>query len=165
MEEYLQCEPEDALQEASDPREITSVSSSPVRILVAEDSQPFRQFISWTMQSRPFWKIICEVSDGRQAVHKAVELQPQLILLDIGLPSLNGIEAASQICSLVPAAKILFVSMNRDAEVVRAALNNSGAGYLLKQDAGAELVPAIEAVLQGKQYVSSGLDHSIQLRP
>jgi two-component system nitrate/nitrite response regulator NarL len=70
---------------------------APVRILVVDDSQTFRQFISSTLQKRPDWQVICEVSDGLEGVQKAEELQPDLILLDIGLPKLNGIEAARRI--------------------------------------------------------------------
>jgi DNA-binding NarL/FixJ family response regulator len=127
-----------------------------VHILVAEDSEWFRQFVSLALQARPDWQIICEVSDGLKAVQKAEEFKPDLILLDIGLPKLNGIEAARRIRQVAPGTTILFLTLNRDAEVVRAALN-TGEGYVLKTDAGSELQPAIEAVLEGEQYVSSGL--------
>jgi len=80
-----------------------------------------------------------------------------LILLDIGLPHLNGIEAAKQIRQVLPGAKILFLTLNRDPDVVQGALDTGAKGYVLKADAGSELYPAIEAVLQGKRYVSGGL--------
>jgi two-component system NarL family response regulator len=122
-----------------------------------DDFQPFRQFVLSTLQERPDWQVICEVADGLEAVQKARELKPDLILLDIGLPHLSGIEAAKQICQVVPGTKILFLSQNNDADVVRAALSNGAQGYVLKADAGKELLPAIEAVLQGERFVSSGL--------
>jgi DNA-binding NarL/FixJ family response regulator len=138
------------------------VPVAPVSILVADDFQPFRQFVFSTLQERPDCQVICEVADGLEAVQKARELKPDLILLDMGLPHLNGIEAAKQICQVVPGTKILFLSQNNDADVVRAALRSGGRGYVLKADAGSELWPAIEAVLQGKQFVSSGLAGRVQ---
>jgi CheY-like chemotaxis protein len=80
----------------------TTLSCTPARILVAEDSQRFRQFISSTLQTRPGWRVICEVADGLEAVQKADELQPDLIVLDIRLPKLSGIDAAKRISKVVP---------------------------------------------------------------
>ena len=127
-----------------------------VRVLVVEEYQPFQRFIRSMLQKRPELQIICEVSDGLKAVRKAEELQPDLILLDIGLPTLNGIEAARRIRKLSPESKILFVSQESSANVVQEALS-LGAGYVLKAQAGSELLAAVDAVLQGKQFVSSGL--------
>jgi DNA-binding NarL/FixJ family response regulator len=98
-----------------------------------------------------------EAQDGLEAVQKATELRPDLILLDVGLPHLNGIEAAEQIHQALPETTILFVAQNNDAELARAALSEGAKGYVLKADAGKELWRAIEAVLQGKRFVSSGL--------
>jgi DNA-binding NarL/FixJ family response regulator len=103
-------------------------------------------------------RVVGDAADGLSAVQKATELKPDLILLDVGLPKLNGIEAAKRIRQVAPATKILFLTLNSEAEVVQAALSNGGQGYVLKTDAESELLPAIETVLQGKQYVSSGLD-------
>jgi DNA-binding NarL/FixJ family response regulator len=130
---------------------------SPVRVLVVEDFEPFRRFISSTLKARPEWQIQCEVSDGLEAVEKAGELQPDVILLDIGLPTLNGIEAARQIQNRAPTARILFLSENRLPDVVKAALSTGASGYLLKSDAGAQLLPAIEMILQGKRYLDARL--------
>ena len=88
-----------------------------VRILVVDDHEPFRRFVCATLEPRPELRVIGEAADGMQAVQKAEELQPDLILLDIGLPTLNGIEAAHRISRLVPAAKILFVSQENDTDV------------------------------------------------
>jgi DNA-binding NarL/FixJ family response regulator len=84
-----------------------------IRVLVAEDYAPFRRFLASIIQSGPGLQIICEVEDGLEAVQKAGALQPEVVLLDIGLPRLNGIEAARQIRNLSPKSKILFVSQER----------------------------------------------------
>jgi DNA-binding NarL/FixJ family response regulator len=109
------------------------------------------------LKKRPELRLVGEVADGLEAVKKANELKPDLILLDIGLPKLNGIEAAKQIRQVAPATKILFLTLINDAEVARTALSSGGHGWVLKSDAGSGLLPAIVALLQGEQYVSSGL--------
>jgi CheY-like chemotaxis protein len=136
---------------------ITRSSSAVVRILVVDDFEPFRRFLREKLQARPGLQIVGEASDGSEAVQKADELQPDLILLDIGLPVLNGIEAAHRICGLVPGVRILFVSQNDDADIVTAALNNGAKGYVRKLNASTELLRAVEAVLQGEHFVSTGL--------
>ena len=136
-------------------------------VLVVDDYEPFRRFICSTLRNRTELQVICEASDGLEAVKKAEELQPDLILLDIGLPTLNGIEAAHRISRLAPAAKILFVSMNNDTDVVTAALSNGAKGYVRKENAQTDLLPAIEAVLRGDRFVSKGFhaEESPQAKP
>jgi DNA-binding NarL/FixJ family response regulator len=131
-------------------------------VLVAEDFTPVRQMLVATLETIPNIRIICEVADGAQAVEKANELRPDLILLDIGLPTLNGIEAAHQISRLVPTATILFVSQNSDAEIVNEALSNGAKGYVRKQDVSTDLVPAMGAVLRGERFVSKTLSRDAQ---
>ena len=136
------------------------MAKSLVSILVVDDYEPFRQFVASALAQNSELQIIGEISDGLDAVHRAEETQPNLILLDIGLPTLNGIEAACRIRDLSPASKILFFSENRSQEIVEEALRSGAAGYVSKSDAARELLPAIEAVLQGRQFVSSILsDH------
>jgi len=120
-----------------------------------EDFAPYRRFILSALASMPDLQIISEVSDGLEAVQKAVELQPDLILLDIGLPSLNGIEAARQIRTLVPESKVIFLTQESSADVVQEARSLGARGYVVKLMAGSELLPAVEAVLSGKTFVSS----------
>ena len=102
---------------------------------------------------RPEWQIVGEASDGIEAVHKAKELQPDLILLDLGLPSLNGIEAAQRIRNLAHDSKILFLSQESSPDAVQEALSLGALGYVKKAFAGTELLIAVESVLQGKQFV------------
>lgn len=128
-----------------------------VRVLVVEDFVRFRTFLSTLLQQRPEWMVVGEVSDGLEAVQKVKELSPDLILLDIGLPAVNGIEAARQIREMAPKSRILFVSQESSADVVQEALA-LGHGYVLKLDAASELLGAVESVLKGKRFVSSGLD-------
>lgn len=126
-----------------------------VSILVAEDFEPFRQFVCATFCGVPGLDVICEVSDGVAAVQKAEALQPNVVLLDIGLPSLNGIEAARHIARVAPAAKILFLSQESSAEIVQAAIEAGGHGYVVKTDAGKELVTAVDCILRGERFIGS----------
>lgn len=93
-----------------------------IRVLVVDNFEPFRRLVAKVLQRQPELQIICEVSDGLEAVQKAEEMQPDLVLLDIGLPSLNGIEAAQRIRELSPKSKILFVSQETSTNVVQGAL-------------------------------------------
>jgi len=133
------------------------VAKSPIRVLVVDDFEPFRAFVTSTLAQHPELKVIGELSDGLEAVAAARELLPDLILLDIGLPSLNGIAAARRIREHSPQSKILFVSGDQFPDVVEQALSIGAAGYLVKADAGRQLLVAIAAVLQGKHYLSSSL--------
>jgi DNA-binding NarL/FixJ family response regulator len=101
-------------------------------------------------------RIIGVVSDGLQAVEKAEELRPDVILLDVGLSKLNGIEAARRIRKVAPNSKILFLSQEIDVDVARVALVD-GHGYVVKSDANNELLAAVDAVMQGKKFVSRRL--------
>lgn len=133
---------------------------SSVRVLIVEDFAPSRQLVCSTLKKRPELQIVCEVSDGFEAVQKADELQPDLILMDVGLPTLNGIEAARRIRKLSPESKILFVSQESSADVVQEAFRLGALGYVVKTRVAGDLLPAVEAVRQGRQFVSSGLlDH------
>ena len=125
-----------------------------IRILIADDLKAWRLQVLALLQARAAWQVIAEASDGSEAVQKAEELKPDLILLDIGLPKLNGIEAARQIRQLSPNSKIIFLSMNSDLDIVRAALGTGALGYVRKTDARRELLPATDAVLRGEQFIS-----------
>jgi DNA-binding NarL/FixJ family response regulator len=130
---------------------------SPIRILVADDFEGWRRQVRLLFQARPQRQIIAEVSDGSEAVQKTEELKPDLIVLDIGLPKLNGIEAARRIRQVSPSSKIVFLSQNNDLDVVQAALDTGALGYVHKTHVRSDLLPAIEAVLQGREFVSSSI--------
>lgn len=126
-------------------------------MLVVDDFVPWRRLASSTLQKNPKLQVIGEASDGLEAVQKAQELQPDLVLLDIGIPKLNGIEAARRIRKLSSASKILFLSENRSADIAEEALSTGADGYVVKTDAARELMPAVNAVLGGKHFVSASL--------
>jgi len=121
--------------------------SAAIRVLIAEDFPAFRQFVCSTLTKRPDLQVIGEVSDGLEAVQLAIELKPDLILLDVGLPTMNGIEAARRIRALVPESKIIFLSQETSDEVVEEALSTGARGYVVKAKAVSQLLAAIGAAM------------------
>ena len=119
-----------------------------IRILVVDDYEDWRRRISQLLQVHPEWQVVCEVSDGLEAVQKAKELRPDLILLDIGLPGLNGIEAARRIRQLSPNSRIVFLSADNSQDVVQVALSTGAQSCVHKTRASNDLLPAIDAVLR-----------------
>src|SRR5215469_99037 len=109
--------------------------NSPIRTLVVDDYEPWRRFVRSMLQKLVEVKIIGEAADGMQAVQQAQQLQPDLIVLDVGLPTLNGIEAARQIRTLSPSSKVLLLTENRSSEIVEEAIRAGGIGYVVKSDA------------------------------
>jgi len=106
--------------------------SAPIRILVVDDFQSYRKFISPGIQQKSEWQVVGEAADGLEGVNRAQELQPDLVLLDIGLPKPNGIEAAKRIRTLAPRSRIVFLSQECSAEVVAEARHLGASGYILK---------------------------------
>lgn len=125
------------------------------RVLVVEDFAPFRAFVSTLLREELAFQVVSEASDGFEAVRQAKELNPDLILLDIGLPGLNGIETARRLRELAPRSRIVFLTLEGSAEVVEEALGSGALGYVHKSRAGNDLVPAVAAVFGGKQFVSN----------
>ena len=125
------------------------------RILIVEDFPHFRRFICSTLAERLDLRVVAEVSDGLEAVQKAVELKPDLILLDIGLPTINGIEVARRISKLVPESKIVFVSQESSADVIEEALSTGAWAYVVKAKAASQLLAVVEAVISGTRLVNS----------
>jgi DNA-binding NarL/FixJ family response regulator len=132
-----------------------------VRILLVDDFAPFRRTAALLLAERPELKIIATGSNGEEAVRKAAELSPDLVLLDIGLPVLNGIEAAQQITALTRRPKVLFISENRSPVIAREALACGGDGYLVKTDLGGELVPAIKTIMAGGRFIGRRMAKAI----
>jgi DNA-binding NarL/FixJ family response regulator len=131
----------------------------PVRTLIVEDHSEFRKFLRSTLQEEARCVVISEAVDGLQAVQLAEGLQPDLILLDLSLPKLNGMEAFRRIRKLSPRSKVVILSQDSSPEVVHGALLLGAAGYLLKSDAS-ELPLALDAILQGAVFVSPRLKAS-----
>lgn len=125
---------------------------STARILVADDFDDWRVEIRSILQARPDWRVIGEACDGLQAVQKTVELRPDVVLLDIGMPILNGIEAAQRIRKSCPDSRIVFVTENNDREVEIAALASGAEGYVLKSCAATKLLPTIETALRHSHH-------------
>ncbi len=133
------------------------MGKSTLRVLIVDDYEPWRRFILSSLQKWPELQVVGEASDGQEAVQKSQELQPDLILLDIGLPTMNGIEAARQIQQQSPNSRILFCSENLSPDVAEAALRAGAGGYLVKSDAGSDLLSAVTSVIRGKRFVSRTL--------
>lgn len=118
------------------------------RVLLVDDFEPWREQVRSILQTRPELRVVAEVADGLQAVQKAQELRPDLILLDMGLPNLSGIEAAKIIRERCPNSKIVFVTENMDSEVREAAIGLGASGYVFKTKVAHELLDAIAAALR-----------------
>jgi len=131
--------------------------SGSIRVLVVDDYEPWRRFVRLTLLLHQELQIVGEIMDGPEALRQAEELQPDVILLDIGLPTLNGIEVARRIRVVSPKSRILFVSENRSRDIAEEALSTGAGGYVVKSDAASELLPAVKAVLEGKRFISASL--------
>ena len=133
------------------------LEESTVKVLVVDDYEPFRRFVRSTLAEMQNLKVIGEASDRLEAVRKTEELKPDLIVPDIGLPTLNGIEVARQVRNLRPQCKILFMSQESSAAVAQEAFSLGAMGYVVKAYAGRELSAALETVCQGRLFLSKGL--------
>ena len=130
-----------------------------VRVLVVDDGEDWQRSISALLKEEPSVEIVGEASDGVQAVQIAGELKPTIVLLDIGLPRVNGIQAGEWIRKLTPDSKIIFVSQEFDPEIIDAAMQIGAYGFVLKSDLTETLIPAIHAALGGEKFMSKGLVH------
>jgi DNA-binding NarL/FixJ family response regulator len=127
------------------------------RIMVVDDFNEWRRKVCSILEQHQELLVVGEASDGAEAVQKAKELQPDLIVLDIGLPKLDGIKAALRISELSPSSKILFFSQDSDVGTVQAALRTGAWAYVHKLSAGTDLLSAVAALLQGRRFVSNGI--------
>lgn len=126
-----------------------------VKVLVVDDYAPWMHFVSVALALKPEIKIVGQAQDGLTAIQKVVELTPDVVVLDIGLPDMNGIQVAKRIMELAPNVRILFLTENIAPEVVRAALLTGAQGYVVKSFAARELMPALEALLLDCYFVSA----------
>jgi DNA-binding NarL/FixJ family response regulator len=126
-------------------------------IVVVDDCKEWRRIVSSILGTKPELRVIAEATDGAEAVQNAEELRPDLIVLDIGLPRLNGINAAEEIFEVSPASKILFLSGISDPDVVQVALSTGASGYVHKHNAATDLLPAVLAALDGARTENDGL--------
>ena len=125
-----------------------------IRVLLGDDHTVLRQGLRKILEDRRDWRVVAEAGNGRDAVREAIEQNPDVAVLDIGMPLLNGIEATRQIVRRAPGVRILILSMHSDQAYVTQAIQAGARGYLLKESAGAELLEAIAAVASGKSYFS-----------
>ena len=127
------------------------------RILVVDDFVPWQHLVLRLLESETDLQIISTAVDGTEAVQKAEELQPDLILMDLGLPGMNGIEATRQIAIGSPGSKVLFFTHHSEPDIIQAAFDAGASGYVLKSDFNADLIPAVRAVLLDQKFVSRSL--------
>ena len=132
-----------------------------LRILIADDHEVARGGIRALLESHPGWEVCGEAKDGREAVEFASQLNPDLILLDIGMPNLNGLEAARQILAAAPEVAILILTMHDSDQVVREVLRAGARGFLLKSDAGRELVAAVEALQRQRTFFTTRVSQMV----
>jgi DNA-binding NarL/FixJ family response regulator len=125
------------------------------RVLIVEDHERWRRHVRSVLERTPPWEIVAEAADGLEAVHTVDSLKPDLILMDIGLPGLDGIGAARRILADHPGSRILFLSEHQSSDVVQAALGTGARGYITKSDAGRDLLPAMEAIVEGRWFVGA----------
>jgi DNA-binding NarL/FixJ family response regulator len=136
-------------------------TESKIRILLADDHDIVRRGLRTLLELRPDWEVCAEASDGRAAVQLAEELTPDVVILDLSMPELNGLEGARRIVNRNPRTRVIMLTMHETEQFVREALTAGVRGYILKTDAGRDLLKAVDAVLQGETYFSSRLAATI----
>jgi DNA-binding NarL/FixJ family response regulator len=125
-----------------------------VRVLLGDDHVVLRQGLRKILEDRRDWRVVAEAGNGHEAVRQAIELTPDVAVLDVGMPLLNGVEATRQIVRRAPSVRVLILSMHSEQAYVTQAVQAGARGYLLKESAGAELIEAIAAVAAGRPYFS-----------
>ncbi len=130
-----------------------------IRVMIADDYKPIRQSIKALLKKAADIKIVGEAEDGQEAVELAKYLVPDILIMDITMPNLNGIQATQQICKLNLDTRIIILSMHSDEVWVRQALQNGARGYVLKYSATKELLAAIRAIHHGEIYLSSAISN------
>ncbi len=149
-----------ATHQAELPSQFPRAVENPVRILVADDHPIILQGLK-SILDRDGFNVVGEASDGRQAVSRAHELQPDLVIMDISMPVMTGIEAAAEIRRVVPSAKLILLTVHTENRYILEALRSGIRGYVLKSRAAGELVEAIHEILNGKIYLSPGISQTV----
>jgi DNA-binding NarL/FixJ family response regulator len=132
-----------------------------LRILVADDHELVRRGIVSLLEAEAGWKVVGEVGDGQKLLEKAEELKPDIIILDIVMPRLNGLEAARRMKKILPRAKLLILSMHDSEEMARALVEAGASGYVTKADAGRDVVAAVEALRKGRTFFTPRIDEMV----
>jgi DNA-binding NarL/FixJ family response regulator len=133
----------------------------PARILIADDHEVFRRGLRSVLADVPAWQVIAEAGDGAEAVQLAATLAPDIVVIDLSMPRLNGLDAARQIRSSLPTTQVLIVTAHESEQLIREVLDAGALGYLLKSDAGALLVKAVESLLEGRPWFTSKVGHLV----
>ncbi len=147
-------------QQAEVPPQYSKKAEGPVRVLVADDHEIVLQGLK-TILDREGFEIVGEAADGREAVSRAIQVHPDLVVLDIGMPVMTGIEAATEIRKSVPSAKLILLTVHTENRYILEALRSGVRGYVLKSRAAGELIEAIQEVLKGKIYLSPGISQTV----
>jgi DNA-binding NarL/FixJ family response regulator len=127
------------------------------RLLIADDHGLMREVMACFLEAAPDLEVVAEAEDGREAVRMAIECQPDVVLMDLSMPHMNGLDATRQIVSKTPNSKVLVITASRNESLLQQLLEAGAAGFLLKTGDTDELLSAVRTVLQGKRYISQGL--------
>ena len=126
-----------------------------IRILIADDHELIRRGLRALLEAQKGWEVCAEAADGRQAVEQARQTKPDVVVMDISMPELNGLEATRQIHKLIPSAEILILTMHDSEQIVREVLEAGAHGYILKSDAGRDMVAGVESLCRHKPFFTS----------
>jgi len=126
-----------------------------VSILIADDHAVVRRGVRTLLETQPGWKVVSEESNGREAIDKVIKLSPDVAILDISMPDLNGLDATTLILKARPETRVLILTMHSEEDLIKKSLSAGARGYLLKSDAERDLITAIEALLHGKTFFTS----------
>jgi DNA-binding NarL/FixJ family response regulator len=132
-----------------------------ISVLLADDHGVLRDGVQRLLEANADIKVVATADDGREAVEKAAELQPDVVVMDISMPDINGIEATRRIADRAPATAVAILSMHSSSEMVREAFAAGARGYVLKESAGDEVVRAVRTLAAGRRYVGEGVAHKV----
>jgi len=133
----------------------------PIQILLADDHEVVRKGLRALLESQPGWKVIAEATDGREAVEKAMDMHPDVAIVDIGMPSLNGLEATRQIVKKAPRTRVLILTMHDTNPLIQQVVKAGARGYVLKSDVASDLVSAVDALCRDQTFFTSKVSQII----